>query len=369
MGIAQLKSDMQGAPLSKKVGLALVRRSFLPRAIGLGVGFFCVAAVLREQGAALWLWAVLVAHCYLWPLLALRLAQRAEAPLRVERRQVLLDSLMGGFWIATIQFNVLPTVMMLSMLAMNNTAAGGARMVGLGLGAQVVGMGLAVLLFGFGWQPLTSQTVIYACIPMLVVHPLTIGLVLYQLAVQLGRSKRALRHLSRTDSLTQLFNRGYWKECLGQEFERCRQMAVPACLVLIDVDHFKHANDRHGHVAGDSVLREVGECISRNLRGADTAGRYGGDEFCVLLPRATPAQAYEVLERVRAAVSALRFVEAEDLQVSLSIGIAGYSQALADTTAWLNAADAALYQAKNQGRNCIVLADTPPAEALVAQPG
>ena len=78
MGIAQLKSDIQGAPLSKKVGLALARRSFLPRAIGLGVGFFCVAAVLREQGAALWLWAVLVAHCYLWPLLALRLAQRAE---------------------------------------------------------------------------------------------------------------------------------------------------------------------------------------------------------------------------------------------------------------------------------------------------
>lgn len=111
----------------------------------------------------------------------------------------------------------------------------------------------------------------------------------------------------------------------------------------------KHANDRHGHVAGDSVLREVGECISRNLRGADTAGRYGGDEFCVLLPRATPTQAHEVLERVRAAVSALRFAEAEHLQVSLSIGIAGYSQALADTTAWLNAADAALYQANTRG--------------------
>lgn len=363
-----MKSGTQGTPLSKQAGLALARRSFLPRAIGLGVGFFCVAAVLHEQGAPLWLWAVLVAHCYLWPLLALQLAQHAEKPLHVERRQVLMDSLMGGFWIATIQFNVLPTVMMLSMLAMNNTAAGGARLVGWGLCLQVLGMGLAVLLFGFGWQPLTSQTVIYACIPMLVLHPLTIGLVLYQLAVQLGRSKRALRDLSRTDSLTQLFNRGYWKECLGLEFERCRQMATPACLVLIDVDHFKHANDRHGHVAGDSVLREVGECISRNLRGADTAGRYGGDEFCVLLPRATPAQAYEVLERVRAAVSALRFVEAEDLQVSLSIGIAGYSPALADTTAWLNAADAALYQAKHQGRNCIVLADTLPMESSVAQP-
>ncbi|MFZ2320409.1 MAG: GGDEF domain-containing protein, partial [Pseudomonas sp.] len=106
----------------------------------------------------------------------------------------------------------------------------------------------------------------------------------------------------------------------------------------------------------------------RNLRGADTAGRYGGDEFCVLLPRATQAQAHEVLERVRAAVSALRFAEAEHLQVSLSIGIAGYSPALADTTAWLNAADAALYQAKHQGRNCIVLADTPPMESSVVQP-
>ncbi|WP_051414721.1 diguanylate cyclase [Zestomonas thermotolerans] len=336
-------------------GLSFVRRAFWPRAIGLGVGFLAVAGVLWGLDAPVWLWCLLVLYCGVWPPLAYFIAVRSRVPYAAEQRHVLFDSLAGGFWIATIQFNVLPTVMMLAMLAMNNTAAGGVRFIGLGALLQLAGMGLSILIFGFGFAPETTPQQLYACIPMLVVHPLTIGLVLYKLAIQLGKHKKALRELSRIDSLTRLYNRGYWKECLVGEFEHYRETCQPASLALIDVDHFKITNDRHGHITGDNVLSAVGERVRRNLRSGDLAGRYGGDEFCIVLPDADPLQAREILERLRDEVAGLRFEEVPELRISLSIGVAGFDPRMANATAWLQEADRALYQAKRAGRDRIVL--------------
>ncbi|UVE18911.1 diguanylate cyclase [Pseudomonas sp. LS44] len=337
--------------------MSFVRRAFWPRAIGLGVGFFAVAGVFWGRGEPLWLWGALALYCYVWPLLAYRIAANSHAPYIAEQRHVLIDSLVAGFWIATIQFNVLPTVMLLSMLAMNNTAAGGVRFVALGILLQVLGVGLSVLLLGFGFSPKTTPQQVYASIPMLVVHPMIIGLVLYQLAIQLAKHKKALRELSRIDNLTRLFNRGHWKELLQFEFEQCQQLKQGASLALIDVDHFKSTNDQHGHIAGDMVLRLVGERIAHNLRSEDLAGRYGGDEFCILLPRTSPERAQEILERLRSDVATLQCDEAPNLSLSLSIGIAGYEQHLTDATAWLREADRALYEAKRHGRNRIMLAN------------
>lgn len=331
------------------------RRVLLPRAVGLAVGFFCVAGVLWGHGWSPWVWGLLVWFCYLWPLMAYRVSSVSPAPRELERRFVLFDSLMGGFWIATIQFNVLPSVMMLSMLAMNNTAAGGARFVAQGFVFQGLGMLLSGLLFGFGFSPDTSQPELYACIPMLVVHPMTIGLVLYRLAIQLSQHKKALRELSRTDSLTQLFNRGYWKECLQREFELCRQTRQEASLALIDVDHFKTTNDQHGHMVGDLVLRRLSEFMREHLRADDLAGRYGGDEFCVLLPRLKPDAAREVLARLSRELALQHWDGVPELRISLSIGVAGFDPGMPDVTEWLRRADQALYEAKGQGRDRIVL--------------
>lgn len=345
--------DVHDPITSDKAGLSFVRRAFLPRAIGLGTGFLCVAVVLWERQSPIWLWALLVAFSYGWPLLAYWLALRSRSPYVIERRQVLFDSLMGGFWIASIGFNVLPTVMMLSMLAMNNTAAGGVRFVLRGMVMQALGMVVSVLLLGFSFTPQISQQILYACLPMLVIHPLTIGLVLYRLAIQLGQHKRTLRELSRTDSHTGLFNRRYWSEQASLVFDDCRARGQAASLALIDV---KSSNDRYGHIAGDEVLREVGRCIQRNLRLTDIAGRYGGDEFCVLLPDTESGEALTVLERLREEITSLAFSQADGLSVSLSIGIAGFHTGLEDAQAWLKRADEALYRAKELGRNRVVAA-------------
>ena len=134
-------------------------------------------------------------------------------------------------------------------------------------------------------------------------------------------------------------------------------------MALIDVDNFKQINDQHGHLVGDSVLRLLSERLAASLRQDDMAGRYGGDEFCVILPNTPPVLAGEVMERMRRELADVRSPLAPGLRLSLSIGLAGYSPFHLDASHWLKAADQALYQAKQNGRDQVAIAsDTPLAQ-------
>lgn len=170
---------------------------------------------------------------------------------------------------------------------------------------------------------------------------------------QLESANRILEKLSRTDKLTALHNRGYWEECLEQEFKRCYRNKRPAALILFDIDHFKALNDCHGHSAGDEVLRAVAREIRQVQRSTDISGRYGGEEFGLVLPETTQAQALLVAERLREAIaSTVVDWEGTPLQVTISLGVAEFSDTLDDYRAWLELSDKALYQAKEDGRNC-----------------
>ena len=336
-------------------GLSFAKRIYLPRSIGLGIGFFCVAAGLWPLQPAHWVWALLLFNGFLWPHLAFQLARLSATPFKSERRNLLIDSVFGGFWAAAMQFNVLPTVTILAMMAMNNIAAGGGRFFLRGCLAMLTGVVLATLPFGLTWRPETSMPQLYACLPMLLLYPLALGWVSYRLSIKLAEHKQALRAASRTDSLTRLYNHGHWKDLLFREFDKCRSGQGRATVALIDVDHFKSINDNHGHLVGDGVLRLLSEKLSLSLREDDLAGRYGGDEFCVILPNTPPVLAADVMERLRKELSEVRSELAPQLQITLSIGLAGYSPMQLDASHWLRDADRALYQAKQQGRNRVVM--------------
>ncbi|MGE8150935.1 diguanylate cyclase [Pseudomonas vancouverensis] len=332
-------------------GLSFARRIYLPRTIGLGIGSLSVAAALYPLDLPVWIWVLLTLNGFVWPHLAYQLSTRSAFPYKAERRNLLYDSLCGGFWVATFQFNPLTTVTILSMMAMNNVAAGGYRLFTLGTLSQLTGMLIAWSLFGVGVSLSTTQLQVWACLPMLTLYPLALGMVCYQLAIKLSEHKRTLSALSRTDSLTGLLNHGAWKDLLQLKFQECRQRHEPAAIALIDIDHFKAINDTYGHVLGDSVLRQLSIELKCNLRESDLAGRYGGDEFCVILPNTSLQQAREVMERLRNVLQDYRNREVPDLRVSLSIGLAAYQASLSDATAWFEEADRALYSAKNTGRN------------------
>ncbi|MHA3736585.1 diguanylate cyclase [Pseudomonas sp. Eth.TT006] len=337
-------------------GLSFARRIYLPRTIGLGVGFFSVAAALYPLNMPAWLWALLVFNGFIWPHVAYQVATRANFPYRAERRNLLYDSLCGGFWTACFQFNPLTTVTILSMMTMNNVAAGGRRLFLFGALAQGAGVLLGWSLFGVKFSLSMTQIEIWACLPMLTLYPLALGMVCYQLAIKLAQHKRTLRDLSRTDSLTGLLNHGAWKDLLHARFKLCRQNQTQDILALIDIDHFKAINDSYGHIIGDAVLTHLSHTLRSMLVEGQRAGRYGGDEFCLILPDLPLRKAELHMERLRQALDQYRHPDVPELRVSLSIGLARFQPSYADAVAWLDDADKALYTAKHTGRNTISVA-------------
>ncbi|MND95411.1 putative diguanylate cyclase AdrA [compost metagenome] len=332
-------------------GLSFVRRIYLPRIIGLGIGMLSVMAGISTLQMPPWVWGLLLFNGLIWPHLAFQLARRAAVPYHAEYRNLLVDSLMGGFWTAAMQFNPLPSVTILAMMAMNNFAAGGQRLFFKGLLVQGLGAGLSIALLGAGLQLQATPLQVYACLPMLTLYPMAVGWVCYRLAMNLSEHKRRLSALSRTDSLTGLLNHGSWKDLLQLKFQTCQQQHCQAVIALIDIDHFKAINDTYGHVVGDCVLSQLSNELKLGLREDDLAGRYGGDEFCLILPNTNLEQASLAMERLRERVGSYRNPQLPELRISLSIGLASCREGLADAQDWLNEADKALYTAKKSGRN------------------
>ena len=348
-------------------GLSFAKRIYMPRMVGLSIGCLSVFAALYPLPIPGWVWLLLLLNGFAWPHLAYQLSTRSPFPYQAENRNLLYDSLCGGFWAATIHFNPLPTVTILAMMAMNNVAAGGKRMLIRGAIAQLGGVLVSWLLLGPGFTSHTTTAQIYACLPMLTLYPLAVGMVCYRLAITLSEHKRALSALSRIDSLTGLLNHGSWKDLLHIKFHRCQQQQCLASIALIDIDHFKRINDSYGHIVGDAVLRQLSSDLRHHLGQDDLAGRYGGDEFCVILPGISLQQASEVMERLREMFSNYRHAEVAQLRVSLSIGLAAFEERFADAAVWLNEADKALYRAKNSGRNKVASSETTLEYAMAKQ--
>lgn len=168
------------------------------------------------------------------------------------------------------------------------------------------------------------------------------------------RMEEELLRLSSTDGLTGLWNRRHLEAALKQEVARAITLQRPLAVILLDVDHFKRFNDTHGHALGDQALRDIASATRACLRTVDMACRYGGEEFLFILTETDQAGAGIVAERMREAVAAIRI---EGISVSISAGFAGLTEIGAATPGELSAAaDAALYQAKHRGRNCVVAA-------------
>ena len=169
---------------------------------------------------------------------------------------------------------------------------------------------------------------------------------------QLQTANTQLQKLSSTDSLTGLYNRGHWDELLKLEFARHCRYGAMSSLVMIDIDKFKFVNDSYGHQAGDYVIRRIADIIRQHARDADVAGRYGGEEFTVLLPDTDKVGAKVFCERVREAVEAETFeYEGQAIRCTVSLGVADLSEPASDPKALVERADKAMYVSKKNGRN------------------
>ncbi len=168
-----------------------------------------------------------------------------------------------------------------------------------------------------------------------------------------------LRRFAERDALTGLWNRRVILDLLRGEVDRSRRDGSPLSLILIDLDHFKDVNDTYGHASGDAVLRELSALFLRSVRRYDWVGRYGGEEFLVILPGANFENARARAEQIRQAVQVAVIQDgSRSLKITASFGVASGFPSAAE--ALIDASDAALYRAKDNGRNCVMVSEIEP---------
>lgn len=225
-------------------------------------------------------------------------------------------------------------------------------------------------LFRFkNYRPITGTAAFMyqnvTLIPLISADGITkhVGVIVYDVTdtavnrLDLENVNSQLESLSRTDHLTQLNNRGYWEERLGEEFRRYqRARSAPCSLILFDIDHFKQVNDVYGHPAGDEVIRSTAQVLLENVRATDLAGRYGGEEFSVVLIDTQADGAMILAERLRKKIEALTVhFDGQEIRYTISLGIAQVSDQPENHKYWVECADKALYEAKHGGRNRSVI--------------
>lgn len=203
--------------------------------------------------------------------------------------------------------------------------------------------------------PVNAYTFMLACVIQFFVSVLFV----LMLTAQVNQN---LQSMATVDSLTNVLNRRGLQDAALKMHAICKRITIPMSLLMVDLDYFKRVNDTYGHLAGDEVLIAVAKTIKTTLRAGDVVGRYGGEEFCVLLPNTTEQEAVALAERIRDIIQnkriAIRHIKKQtsmqnDLQCTVSIGAAGSESVGYDVQRLLATADNALYLAKNRGRNLV----------------
>lgn len=180
----------------------------------------------------------------------------------------------------------------------------------------------------------------------------------------LERAAGRLQRLAAMDGLTGVYVRRHLLEKLEEELRRAERYKTPVATLFVDVDNFKAFNDIHGHVFGDEVLRRIAQVIQRCVRETDVVGRYGGDEFLVMLTHARAREAMSAAERIRKGVEALSIAKngGDAVGVTVSVGVIAEIPHQADVLRFLDIADQALRRSKDLGKNCTILCDAPADE-------
>lgn len=179
------------------------------------------------------------------------------------------------------------------------------------------------------------------------------------IAIQNAQLHQEIKGLAITDGLTDLYNFRYLQERLEEETKRAQRFRRPLALIMADIDYFKEFNDTYGHPEGNKVLKVLANILKANVRGIDIVGRYGGEEFIIILPEADREEAQKIAERIRIKVEEYNFKNKEDhlnnlnRKITLSLGVTSYFQESISPQNLIYKVDQALYQAKRKGRNRI----------------
>lgn len=335
----------------QRSGLRFARRVRLPRAVGLAGMFFPIAAALVAHPPPGGWWLVLVAWAFVWPHLAWQLASKSVDPLGREIYNLKIDAIFAGMWIAVMGGNTLPSTALLMIMCLNLMGTGGVRLFVAGMILLVVSCLVTLEITGNAISFHSAPQEWWVSLPVIVIYPLLFAWVSYQTATKLAEHKRRLQVMSTRDGMTGVYNRRHWEILLRDEFNHCRHLHRDATLLIIDIDHFKSINDTWGHDVGDEAIIALTRQLQLTLRGSDIIGRFGGDEFAVIMSGTPAENAISAMLRVHERLGTLRLSTAPQVVLRISVGVAPLSSQMSHYREWLKSADMALYKAKKAGRN------------------
>lgn len=324
-------------------------------------------------------WALLVLQFMVYPHVAYWRACRTRDPRQAELHNLTLDSLLFGIWAAALGFPVWITFTLFITTTINHALYRDPWAMTHSVAALAVGSLLAIAIGGLHFSPATDWPATVLCIIGLTLYLVIVANVAYTRNHQLHRMRKQLQldeqalqkqldeintlqqqlsDQANRDALTGLYNRRYLDSTLERELARCQREGLPLSLMLIDLDHFKRINDTYGHQAGDEVLKQLADMLNAQARSADVVCRFGGEEFLLLLPNMPQAVALARAEQWRSAFAATTIAFGEfRIQGTLSIGLSCYPGHGTSPQALIRSADRALYRAKTEGRNRVVVAD------------
>jgi diguanylate cyclase len=339
----------------REYGLRFVARVYPGRIVGLALGGIAIATVFWTEHAPLPLWFALWTCALAWPHFAYGLGVNSADPYRTELRCLMIDSALGGAFIALMKFNLLPSAVMLAVLSMDKLAIGGLRFL-LPCTAALAAMCLAVAAAsGFQVRLQTTLPEIYGSLPLLLVYPLLVGFTSYRMARQLRYQNKQLEAMSSTEGLATMLTRPAWERLAAEEFELCRRNALDSSLLLVAIDDLHGVNERHGYPKGDEVIRTIAVTLRNALREQDVPGRFGGVEFAALLSGSPGRRAADTAEHIRRAVASSVLEKSDQLRCSVSVGVAPIDPRDAGYRDWIAAAQQALQAARAKGGNRVEL--------------
>jgi len=356
------------------------------RTSGFIMGFAIFGAHMLGRDEPPLAWVLLALQFFVYPHLLHWRARRAPQAMQAVLGNFLIDGLVMGLWAGYLGYPLWISFTALTSNLVSITLYGGLRRA---LEALALFFSGGLLWFTLHGQPLQLET--DGAVTVLCIVGLTLFLLmaastafhrnrkLQDIRVALRESEQALHHANDSlqtqlqaihvlqeklrdqahhDPLTGLYNRRYLDDTLVRELARCQREGQPLSLLLIDLDHFKQINDTYGHLAGDAVLKQVAGMLSEQARTSDVVCRFGGEEFLLLLPNMAQTAARERAEQWRSAFAGqiVHFGEFR-MQATLSIGVATYPGHGTTPQALIRNADRALYRAKTEGRDRVIVAD------------
>lgn len=326
---------------------------YLMRILGTFLCFLPILSVLLELHRPLWLILLLGANAFIWPTLAFLRARRSDTPLTLEHQNLILDAAAGGFWIAMMSINPLPSVVIATILLSDRLSAGGIDLMRKAGLLMLAAFAAAWVAQGMHVDMQVSQRTMFATLPLIAIYMLALSVLTHNIAVKLRNKSRELERIAMMDPLLDIANRRLLEKRIQYELDKLRELPRNSMLMFIDIDNFKEVNDRFGHKVGDALLVTVSKILHAATRKTDTPARLGGDEFVILLPDTTAEEALAVAGRIMDSAAVMSVSQEYAFHCTLSIGIASATQGMQNVTDWLKAADDALYKAKRRGKNQI----------------